>query len=61
MKWHREKKKAKHKLSGGPNHCGIKTKLELLNTKQYLKNSDIHEKDNEERGGRGEEQSNEYV
>lgn len=50
-------KKAKHKLSGGPDHCGIKTKLELLNTKQYQKNSDIHEKDNEERGGRGEEQT----
>lgn len=54
-------KKAKHKLSGGHDHCGIKTKLEFLNTKQCLKGSDIHQKYNDKGGGRGEEQSNEYV
>lgn len=51
-------KKAKHKLSGGHDCCGIKTELEFLNTKQYLKSSDTHEKDNEESGDRGEEQKN---
>lgn len=50
-------KKAKHKLSGGHDHCGFKTELIFLHTKQYIKSSDTHEKDNEEGGGRGEEQT----
>lgn len=42
----RGEKKAKHKLNGGYDHCGIKKELKFLNTKQYLESSDTHEKDN---------------
>lgn len=40
------KKKAKHKPSEGYDHCGIKRELKFLNTKQYLKSWDTHEKNN---------------
>lgn len=39
-------RKAKHKLSGGYDHCGIKKELNFLNIKQYPKSSATHKKDN---------------
>lgn len=49
MKWHLER--------GGHDHYGNKAELKFLNTKEYLKSLDTHEKDSEEGGGRGEEQT----